>query len=100
MEIEVYQSELGREIEKELIGKLRYVGETFGSGLELTNGEIYDVIEIDGGDMLRVVDDSEEDYLYSIETPAPLDGSSEGGRWEIVEDYTGELGKIFKGLNQ
>ncbi len=36
--------------------------------------------------MLRVVDDSEEDYLYSVVNPRPLDGSSPGGKWEIVED--------------
>lgn len=33
----------------------------------------------------RVVDDSGEDYLYSKENPAPLDMSSVGGKWEIVE---------------
>ncbi len=62
--------------------KLRYVGESFGVD-SLTNGKIYEAT--DEGDFYRVIDDSEEDYLYSKIKPAPLDGSSEGGRWEIVE---------------
>ena len=49
----------------------------------LTNGKTYEAIEEDG--MYRVIDDSGEDYLYSKENPAPLDGSSPGGKWVIVE---------------
>ena len=64
--------------------KLRYVGESFGA-VSLTNGKVYECLGIDGG-MFRIVDDSEEDYLYSIINPRPGDGSSEGGKWEIVED--------------
>ena len=63
--------------------KLKYVGESFGAD-SLTNGEIYEAIEEDG--MYRVWDDSEEDYLYSMQNPAPLDGSSKGGVWEIVSE--------------
>ena len=63
--------------------KLRYVGESFGVGC-LTNGKIYEATEEKFG--YRVIDDSGEDYLYSKEKPAPLDGSSPGGRWEIVEE--------------
>ena len=62
--------------------KLRYIGESFGVD-ELTNGKIYDAAE--EGDFYRVIDDSEEDYLYSKVNPAPLGGSGPGGRWEIVE---------------
>ena len=61
--------------------KLKYVGQSFGVD-SLTNGKIYDAVEEDG--MYRVTDDSGEDYLYSKEHPAPLDGSSPGGRWETV----------------
>lgn len=64
--------------------KLRYIGESFGA-VSLTNGKIYDAtVENEG--MYRVIDDSGEDYLYSKINPAPLDGSSPGGRWEIVEE--------------
>jgi hypothetical protein len=64
--------------------KLRYVGESFGVE-SLTNGKIYEAtVENDG--MYRVIDDSGEDYLYSKISPGPLDGSSKGGRWEIVEE--------------
>lgn len=62
--------------------KLKYVGDSFGVD-SLTNGKIYDAIEEDG--LYRVIDDSGEDYLYSKINPAPLDGSSPGGRWEIIE---------------
>lgn len=62
--------------------KLRYIGESFGID-SLTNGKVYEAVEEDG--MYRVIDDSGEDYLYSMTKPAPLDGSSPGGHWEIVE---------------
>lgn len=65
-----------------MIVKLRYKGESFGVD-SLTDGKIYNAFEEDG--MYRVIDDSGEDYLYSITNPAPLDGSSKGGKWEIVE---------------
>jgi hypothetical protein len=81
--------------------KIRYVGESFGiSGL--TNGAVYECLGVeDGGDlgpMLRIVDDDANDwnydnrpdwqpgYLFPANNPRPLDGSSPGGRWEIVED--------------
>ncbi len=63
--------------------KLRYIGESFGVD-SLTNGKIYDAVEEDN-DYYRVIDDSGEDYLYSKINPAPLDESSPGGKWEIVE---------------
>lgn len=62
--------------------KLRYKGESFGVD-SLTDGKIYNAVAEDG--MYRVIDDSGEDYLYSMTNPAPLDGSSKGGKWEIIE---------------
>lgn len=62
--------------------KIKYVGPSFGVD-GLTNGKIYNAIEENG--MYRVIDDSGESYLYSKENPAPLDGSSSGGRWEIIK---------------
>lgn len=64
--------------------KLRYIGESFGVD-SLTNGKVYEAW-VDSSGLYRVIDDSGEDYLYSRENPAPLDGSSPGGRWEIVEE--------------
>lgn len=65
-----------------MIVKLRYKGESFGVD-SLTDGKIYNAVEEDG--MYRVIDDSGEDYLYSMTNPAPLYGSSKGGKWEIIE---------------
>lgn len=62
--------------------KIKYIGLSFGVD-SLTNGKIYEATEENG--MYRVVDDSGEDYLYSKENPAPLDGSSPGGKWVIIE---------------
>ncbi len=65
--------------------KVRYVGESFGA-VGLTNGKVYECLGVEGP-FLRVIDDSEEDYLYSAKAPAPLDPrEGPGGRWEIVED--------------
>lgn len=91
----VYQCETDEYIEMKPIGTLKYLGESFGVD-GLTNGKEYAVVGIDEdfGD-LRIVDDSEEDYLYSMANPRPQDGSSPGGKWEIVEDYTGELSKFI-----
>ena len=44
--------------------KVRFLGET--SLLELTHGKVYDVLSIEKG-WYRVVDDSDEDYLYPPE---------------------------------
>ena len=64
--------------------KVRYIGQSFGVD-SLTSNKVYQCLGVEGG-FLRIVDDSGEDYLYSMTNPAPLDGSSDGGRWEIVED--------------
>ncbi len=65
--------------------RLKYVGESFGVD-SLTNGEIYEAwVDPDSG-LYRVIDDSGEDYLYSPEKPAPMDGSSPGGKWEIINN--------------
>jgi len=94
MKIKVYQSEQDKYIEMESIGKVKYVGESFGVD-GLTNGNIYDVIEVLKDDLIRVVDDSGEDYLYSISNPRPLDESSPGGKWIVVEDYSGKLSQVI-----
>lgn len=78
--------------------KVRYVGKSFGVD-SLTNGKVYECLEVEPVmGLLRIIDDSEEDYLYSSTNPAPLDRSSPGGRWEIVEDD--ENGSLAKAINQ
>ena len=90
----VYQCELNKEIEMELYGRLRYIGKSFGA-FGLTNGKIYNCVGIDHG-MLRIVDDEEEDYLYSAKRPkAATDHEYEGGRWEVVEIYNDDLRKLL-----
>lgn len=84
-------------IEKLAIGRVKYIGESFYGGGGLTNGKVYDCLGVEGP-FLRIVDDEEMDYLYSIKNPAPLDGSSPGGKWEVVEDdENGTLRKAIYG---
>lgn len=45
--------------------KVKYIGET--SPFELTNGKVYDVLDIEEDEFYRIVDDTGEDYLYFIE---------------------------------
>jgi len=74
--------------------KVKYVGESFGVD-SLTNGEIYAVLGVEFN-FLRVIDDSMEDYLYDATNPAPMDRTSNGGRWEVIEDdIKGTLKKII-----
>ena len=77
--------------------KVRYKGESFGV-LGLRNNKIYECLSVEYG-LLRVIDESEEDdgILYSAINPRPLDASSPGGKWEIVEDD--ERGTLKKAIN-
>ena len=76
--------------------KLRYVGTSFGVD-GLTNGKTYHCLGVENG-LLRIIDDSDEDYLYSI-IPGPMWDSSIQGRWEIVEDDEKRtLDKLFQNL--
>lgn len=77
--------------------KVRYVGTSFGID-SLTNGEIYEVLgyEPELG-WLRVVDDSDEDYLYDAKHPRPIANPNHpGGRFEIIEDD--EKGTLKKAI--
>lgn len=64
--------------------KVKYIGESFGVE-GLTNNKTYEVIKIEDG-MLRVIDDSGQDYLYSISKPCSLEDSTKYGKWIRVED--------------
>lgn len=72
--------------------KLKYIGESFGVD-GLTNGKVY-IATVGDMDFYRVFDDSGEDYLYSKVNPAPLDGSSPGGKWKVIEGMTEEEKKL------
>lgn len=76
--------------------KLRYVGPSFGVD-GLTNGRIYQCLAVENG-LLRIIDDSDDDYLYSI-IPGPMWDSSIQGQWEIIEDDENRtLAKLFDAL--
>jgi len=57
--IKVYQSEYNKKIPLEYIGRVKYVGETFGVD-SLTNDKIYNVV-YDENKTIKIVDDSNED---------------------------------------
>ena len=76
------------------IGKVKYVGKTFGIE-SLTDGRVYRCIDIEPP-FIRVIDDSGEDYLYSITEPGALENPELCGKWVIVEDETGALAKFIK----
>lgn len=78
--------------------KIRYIGESFGA-MSLTNNKVYDCLSIKPEfDLLEVIDDSGDSYTYPIRNPRPLDESSLGGKWEIVEDKNNILLKAFEQL--
>ncbi|MFR2763270.1 MAG: hypothetical protein ACLTFU_15125 [Enterococcus avium] len=87
--INVYQCVLDRSIPLEYVGQVKYVGETFGVE-SLTNGIVYNVVKDEIG-TIKIVDDSEEDYIYDLIHPKPLDGSSPGGKFCIIDDPNKEL---------
>lgn len=74
--------------------KLRYKGSTFGPE-GLTDNKVYICLGVEGP-FVQIIDDSDEDYLYSRRGPAPLEGTIPPGRWEIVEDD--EKGTLKKAL--
>lgn len=74
--------------------KLKYIGPSFGVE-SLTDGKVYICLGFEDG-LLRIVDDSEEDYLYSV-IPGPWDDQTVRGRREVVEDdEDGTLTKLFE----
>lgn len=80
--------------------KVKYIGESFYNGFGLTNNKIYTCTNIaEEEECLEIIDDDQEEFLYPIKNPKPLDGSSKGGKWEIIEDPNGLLTKKFKELN-
>lgn len=77
-----------------MVGKVKYIGKSFG-GNSLTDGKTYIVIGVED-EFIRVIDDSGEDYLYSIFTPGDLQNPDLYGKWEIIEDPFGALKDYIK----
>lgn len=87
--MKVYQSETNEWLEMDILGKLKYVGPYMGE-LELSPNKEYPVVRIELG-MFGIVDDTDEDYLYSATKPGPCDDPTITGKWEVIEDPTGIL---------
>lgn len=68
-------------------------GEWFGVD-SITNGQKYDVVRDEFG-TLTIADASEEDYIYDFNNPRPLDGSSKGGTFTIVDNPRKLLKKLI-----
>ena len=65
MKIRVYQSKEDKYIEMEVIAKYKYIGET--DEFSFINGKIYNCVGYDKEhNMARLVDETNEDYLYSL----------------------------------
>jgi len=78
---------------KEVKMKVRYKGPDIGV-TGLTDGCIYEVIEIDDfTGALRIVDDSGEEcgYLYNPKKPRAITGKYKGGKFEAVQDNVAKL---------
>lgn len=87
------------------IGKLKYIGEeSFFSEeynmkmyADLKNNKTYECVGIEDR-MLRIIDESGEDYLYNPKTPINPFYPLIEGKWEIVEDNEKqELYKVIYG---
>lgn len=91
--INVYQCVLDRSIPLEDIGQVKYVGESFGIE-SLTNSVVYNVVKDETG-TIKIVDDSKEDYFYDLINPRPIDGSSTGGKFFVIDDPNGELIRLI-----
>ena len=74
--------------------KVRYIGPRIGVD-GLTPNKIYEVIKIEPP-FFRVIDDSEEDYLYYMLRPQSLDQEGVYGKFEIVEDPDGTLAEAMR----
>lgn len=86
--VEVYQSEINRSIPMEYIGTVRYIG--IDDPLSFTDGNAYTIVRDKNGD-LKVVDDTDEDYLYNLKKPNDL-----GGRFFYQDDPYGILARYIE----
>jgi hypothetical protein len=76
---------------------VQYLGDTIGV-LTLTHGRIYrcaGVVVVNNIVCLKIIDDSKEDYLYTVKAQEPHDSGFTGIQWKIVADPDGVLAKAF-----
>lgn len=71
--------------EVEVLAQVKYMGD---DTLSFENGKIYNVIGIEGA-LIRVIDESGEDYLYSFNNPN-INNPNKEGRFELVNDFTND----------
>lgn len=73
--------------------KVRYIGPNQGSDT-FTNNKVYPVLGVKTP-WIKIIDDSDEDYVYLINEPRLLD-SKVYGKFEIIkDDENGTLKKAF-----
>ena len=86
--IQVYQSEFDKEIPLEYVGKVKYIGPD--DPLSFVNNGEYNIV-FDKNNTLKVVDETEEDYIYALSEPNNL-----GGKFFYIDDPWGILKKYMK----
>lgn len=86
--IQVYQSEFDKEIPLEYVGKVKYIGPD--DPLNFVNNGEYNIV-FDENNTLKVVDETEEDYVYILNEPNNL-----GGKFFYIDDPWGILKKYMK----
>jgi hypothetical protein len=57
-----------------MICRVKYIGNWFGVD-SLTNNKIYDVLSVEPL-FIKIIDDSEDDYLYSLSKPSCLENQN------------------------
>ncbi len=76
--------------------KVKYIGPDIGID-GLFNNHIYEVVEVDElTGMLRIIDESGDDYLYHPTKPKAFLGEYNGGKFEIISDVNGILKRAIK----
>ena len=72
MKIKVYQCVEDKYIEMEVVDRYKYIGES--NPLSFINGKIYNCVGYDTDhNMARKVDETNEDYLYSLNNFVKID---------------------------
>ncbi|WP_077074662.1 hypothetical protein [Aedoeadaptatus urinae] len=86
--VDVYQSEINQWIPMEYIGTMQYIGKD--DPLSFTDGKVYTIVRDKNRD-LKVVDDTDEDYLYNLNAPNDL-----GGQFFYLDDPYGILARYIE----